>query len=65
MGADDGEHISSDSSWEGLLGYSEVDKFDMFIFFIIEYILWFDISMADVFVMNIDDSLDELPYDLF
>ncbi len=54
-----------DSSFVKLATDTEVDQYAFFALFIVQYILWFYISMADMFPVNIVQSFDNLVDDTF
>lgn len=60
MSSNYGQYISPDSSEESLLGNSEINDLDFVLRLIIENVLGFDISVADVSVVQVLDGLKNL-----
>lgn len=60
MCADDCQHVSAHTSQESFFGNAKVDQLDLPCYAVIEYILWLDVSMADVTVVKVCDSRDDL-----
>ena len=56
VGADDGEHVSPLTAQEGFLGDAEVDDLDLLVGFVVEDVLWLDVSVADISAMKISKS---------
>jgi hypothetical protein len=57
------EHISFDSSFDEFFADSEVDKFDASLVGIVENVLRFDVAVADLVRVHVDQRLDHLVHD--
>lgn len=60
-----GQHISFTSSLFNLFADSKVNQLNTLFVFVIEYIFWFDIAMADLFLVNIPQGYQHLENDAF
>ena len=61
VGSDDCEHVSPLPSKEGPLGDAEVNEFDLFLFFVKQYILRLYIPMADISGVKVLKGSKKLP----
>jgi hypothetical protein len=64
VGADDGEHVTTDAPQEGLLGDAKIDDFDALLDGVVEDVFGFDVAVADVAVVQVLDDFDDLNDDI-
>ena len=65
MSAYNGEHVSSDSSEKSPFADAKVDNLNLLRLGVVQNILWFDVSVARVPMMNVLDGLEKLSKNIF
>lgn len=62
MSPDNGEHVSPGPPLEGFLADAKVNNLEDLGLWAVEHILWLDIPMTDISIMQILDGLHQFPH---